>query len=174
MTTPCPSDLLEALARHGVRVYLKEGRLTMRHPWPDLRQAPPEVAELLRWLKAMRAKVKAYLHGLEDELGPGLAVAFPPSLRPDGTCWACRSVMWWLSVHNVLVCAVCHPPAHRGWVARWVPAREAATLKRTVRAVPVCAGENIPRGILGNPPEAGRPWLPPDASSAGIPGRLNT
>ncbi len=65
--TTSPSDLLAALVRHGVRVYLKEGQLYMRHPWPDLTQAPPEALDLLRRLKAMRPAVKEYLHGLEAE-----------------------------------------------------------------------------------------------------------
>ena len=38
------------------------------------------------------------------------------------TCFACKSVRFWQSIHGVTVCATCHPPAHPDLVARWLEA----------------------------------------------------
>jgi hypothetical protein len=44
--------------------------------------------------------------------------------RPDVVsrerCPACHSRRFWRSVHGVVVCAVCHPPAGPGLVAEWI------------------------------------------------------
>lgn len=55
--------------------------------------------------------------------GPGDGspkVARPPWLTKEGFCYVCKGRRFWLSVHGVLVCARCHPPASPKLVARWI------------------------------------------------------
>ena len=35
-------------------------------------------------------------------------------------CRACHGTRFWLSIHGVTVCGICHPPASSNLVARWV------------------------------------------------------
>jgi hypothetical protein len=39
-----------------------------------------------------------------------------------GPCYTCRECCWWLSVHDVVVCGRCHPPAYPEHVKAWIPA----------------------------------------------------
>lgn len=39
--------------------------------------------------------------------------------RLNGSCYACHGFDYWLSVHGVMVCSRCHPPACDGLVVRW-------------------------------------------------------
>ena len=39
--------------------------------------------------------------------------------RPDGTCYACHGREAWLSVHGILICGRCHPPATPALVKEW-------------------------------------------------------
>ncbi len=48
----------------------------------------------------------------------GKVRAIPPVL--PGACWACGQARYWLSVHDVLVCGTCHPPAHASLVVEWL------------------------------------------------------
>ena len=36
-------------------------------------------------------------------------------------CYACKGRRFWRSVHGVIVCATCHPPAASERVERWMP-----------------------------------------------------
>jgi hypothetical protein len=38
----------------------------------------------------------------------------------DSLCAACGRQAWWRSVHGLLVCGACHPPASPEFVARFV------------------------------------------------------
>ncbi len=49
---------------------------------------------------------------------PGRVRAVAPT--SPGACWACRTTRCWLSIHGVLTCALCHPPAHPSLVAEWL------------------------------------------------------
>ena len=40
--------------------------------------------------------------------------------QPSGVCWACGSSRYWLSIHDALICARCHPPAHTSVVQEWL------------------------------------------------------
>lgn len=57
---PIPG-LLALLSRYGVRVYLRDGRLKAKRPWPSWEDAPGPVRYALRWLKARRNELEAYL-----------------------------------------------------------------------------------------------------------------
>lgn len=37
-----------------------------------------------------------------------------------GECHACHEYAWWLSIHGVLVCGVCHPLATPDLAKRWI------------------------------------------------------
>ena len=41
-------------------------------------------------------------------------------------CYACRTSSFWRSIHDPVVCAVCHPPADPSLVEEWIdtPSRE--------------------------------------------------
>jgi len=55
------AGLLELLARYGVRVYLQDGRLLVKKPWPSWDDVPEQVRQTLRWLKARKDELKRYL-----------------------------------------------------------------------------------------------------------------
>ncbi len=40
--------------------------------------------------------------------------------RPEGGCYACHGTRYWLSIHQALICGVCHPPAYPSLVAEWI------------------------------------------------------
>ncbi|MGD0658833.1 MAG: hypothetical protein ABSD38_12270 [Syntrophorhabdales bacterium] len=40
-------------------------------------------------------------------------------------CPSCHEFAWWLSIHGVLVCGLCHPPASPALVKRWIGDQEA-------------------------------------------------
>src|SRR5262245_13487184 len=42
-----------------------------------------------------------------------------PSAR-DRLCPACRRYAWWLSIHGMVVCGRCHPPASSELVRGWL------------------------------------------------------
>jgi hypothetical protein len=73
--TTSPSDarkpdtiggLLELLSRYGVKVYLRNGRLKVTRPFPTWEEAPGPVRYALRWLKARRQELKAYLREQQE------------------------------------------------------------------------------------------------------------
>jgi hypothetical protein len=40
--------------------------------------------------------------------------------RAPGACMTCGSTRFWLSVHEKLVCGICHPPASPTLVREWL------------------------------------------------------
>ena len=63
--------------------------------------------EDLEILKAHKAKVLATLR---TEASPKLV------------CYACRERHFWRSIHGVVICGTCHPPASPDLVAEWLEA----------------------------------------------------
>ena len=55
------AGLLDLLAHYGVKVYLRDGKLKVRKPWPSWEDAPSPVRYALRWLKARRQELEVYL-----------------------------------------------------------------------------------------------------------------
>ena len=55
----------------------------------------------------------------KEELDQAAEVTTPRPLwqRSDGSCHTCRTTGAWLSIHNVLVCLTCHPPANETLIA---------------------------------------------------------
>ncbi|ACX51199.1 hypothetical protein Adeg_0022 [Ammonifex degensii KC4] len=53
--------LLELLSRHGVEVYLRDGTVKVRKPWPSWDGAPGPVKDALRQLKAQREELRRHL-----------------------------------------------------------------------------------------------------------------
>ena len=60
-------------------------------------------------LKAMKAEVLATIRR-----------PAPPRPVKSITCYSCRGGRFWISVHGVTVCTVCHPPADPSFVAEWI------------------------------------------------------
>lgn len=60
------AGLLELLSRYGVRVYLQDGRLKVKKPWPSWEDAPGPVKAALRWLKARQEELRRYLEERQD------------------------------------------------------------------------------------------------------------
>jgi hypothetical protein len=46
-----------------------------------------------------------------------------PTARP-AKCMACQNRRFWRSVHGVVICAKCHPPAAPSLVAEWLDSAE--------------------------------------------------
>ena len=74
---------------------------------------PPDLPEERRWWARAR---------FEDL--PTLAAYFRGSARrpEDGPCPWCGRREWWRSIHGVVVCGHCHPPAVPGLVVEWLDA----------------------------------------------------
>jgi TubC N-terminal docking domain len=64
---------------------------------------------------ALSAADLAALKALKSDI---LATLQRPATRI--TCYSCRGHRFWLSVHGVTVCAVCHSPADPSLVAKWI------------------------------------------------------
>ncbi|MDA8335938.1 MAG: hypothetical protein M0Z41_13310 [Peptococcaceae bacterium] len=70
------SDLVTALARHGVTLRPGDGRLRLAMPWPP-DQAPEAVRPLLRELKARKVEALAYLIRQTTPAPPALPEVLP-------------------------------------------------------------------------------------------------
>ncbi len=48
--------------------------------------------------------------------------AAPQARKTDTShvCPSCHTFSWWLSIYNVLVCGVCHPPARSKFAKQWI------------------------------------------------------
>ena len=53
----------------------------------------------------------------EDKAQPLLEAGKITELK---ACHNCKTYSWWLSIHGVLRCGVCHPPPREGLVKRWI------------------------------------------------------
>ena len=42
--------------------------------------------------------------------------------RPRVICYSCKGSRFWLSIHGVVICGACHPPASPRLVVRWIGA----------------------------------------------------
>ncbi len=40
-------------------------------------------------------------------------------VKPAHPCHICHEYAWWLTIHDVLICGVCHPPVP-GTVKKWI------------------------------------------------------
>ncbi len=84
-----------------------EGPITYRWPGGEVRlevgkpvELPPERARKL--LRKASGKVRAV------------------SPIPSGACRACGKSRYWLSVHDTLICGICHPPADSSLIVEWL------------------------------------------------------
>lgn len=65
----------------------------------------------------------------EEDLTPKL---FPGHWRiPIHPCTVCHSPRLWISFHNVIVCAICHPPADRRLIRKWIDLSQPAKRKQS-------------------------------------------
>lgn len=53
------------------------------------------------------------LHPIVELIGEG-------KVDPASNCYVCGEFFWWLSIHGVLICGICHPPAASYLVKRWI------------------------------------------------------
>ena len=53
-----------------------------------------------------------------------LATLQPRPTAARVVCYACRERRFWRSIHGVVVCGTCHPPAAPRLVERWLPGSE--------------------------------------------------
>lgn len=49
-------------------------------------------------------------------------------------CHTCHTFSWWISIHGVLVCGVCHPSARPDLVKRWIGDPECYTRLKASRS----------------------------------------
>ena len=79
-----------------------ESERPLRYRWPngEIRLLPNQPVHLDRE-RALRLLAKA---------GGKVHVVGPPA--QEGACPACHRARYWLSIHDALICEVCHPPAH--------------------------------------------------------------
>lgn len=47
------------------------------------------------------------------------ALLMSGTIEPASPCYLCREFFWWLSIHGVLICGNCHPPAVPELIKRW-------------------------------------------------------
>ena len=40
--------------------------------------------------------------------------------RPPTPCWACGKRKRWLSIYDVVVCGICHPPWSPYYLKEWI------------------------------------------------------
>lgn len=96
------ADLLIAdLRSRGVTLVPDGDRLRCR---PKSALDPEDLAALAEH----KAEVLAVLRAQTSSPVPGKLV-----------CWACRERRFWLSIHGVVVCGLCHPPPP-DLVAEWL------------------------------------------------------
>jgi hypothetical protein len=100
-------EIVAKIERIGGHVFLEGDRLKARVP-----DGHPEASALVEELRTQKAEVIRLLR----ESGP------PPhsDLAEPEHCGACLGFIFWLSVHGVKVCAVCHPPASPRVVRAWL------------------------------------------------------
>lgn len=58
--------------------------------------------------------------GLNAEIIDAIEETEEPEPAIDPACQACRRTRFWRSIHGVIVCGICHPPAAPNLVAEWV------------------------------------------------------
>ena len=37
-----------------------------------------------------------------------------------GGCMCCKGILFWVSMHAVVICVACHPPANRSLAIEWI------------------------------------------------------
>lgn len=114
-----------------------------------LRAAKAELVELLR--------AEAEAPAVETNDSPAAPPAEPPTAQARDVlppCYCCRGTKFWKSVHGVIVCGACHPPAVPELVAEWleaaapVPRRISPPFPLLVRG-PQFGPKLVQRGIPG-------------------------
>ena len=95
-------SLVRDLRVRGVRLEAKGGRLVVDAPKGLLSDRD------LAQLRSQKSTIIKMLATVAEPDGPRLR------------CFACRESRFWVSVHGVTVCGICHPPASSNLVARWV------------------------------------------------------
>ena len=100
-----PDALISELRNRGVSLIPDGDRLRCR-PRSVLTDQDLEL------LRAHKAAVLAALAG-DDK---------PPTRRL--VCFACHDRRFWRSIHGVVVCGNCHPPASERLVREWLPEAE--------------------------------------------------
>ncbi|MGA2107132.1 MAG: hypothetical protein ABSH25_05755 [Syntrophorhabdales bacterium] len=65
--------------------------------------------------------------------------------EPAGPCHVCGTFSWWLSIHNVIVCAVCHPPASPTLVKEWIGDPELYNQMKATRPAVILSWEEARR-----------------------------
>ncbi|MGD0488255.1 MAG: hypothetical protein ABSB94_13785 [Syntrophorhabdales bacterium] len=78
----------------------------------------------------------------EDKAHGLLAAGKIAELKP---CHVCNEYAWWLSIHGVLVCGICHPPAP-GTVKKWIGDQEAVNRMKVARPAVVLSWQEIRGG----------------------------
>lgn len=88
-------EILSELAERGVSVRADGNALKLR---------PAKILDetLLSRVREHKPEILAALMGL-----------------PTERCRACRSWLFWVSIHGAVTCAACHPPADRKLVKVW-------------------------------------------------------
>lgn len=56
----------------------------------------------------------------EEEGEVGFELETLPQHRRAKVCYACKGIRFWKSVHNLVSCAVCHPPPDPSLVTEWI------------------------------------------------------
>ena len=95
------------LERNGYSFQMRDGRIQFEHQGPGR----PDASRVKPWLselKARKAEAVEFLQAREEERRKQQAKS---SWTPPDRCYCCGHHEWWLSIHGVTVCAVCHPPA---------------------------------------------------------------
>ena len=72
-----------------------------------------------------RLKIKAPKGTITDEIRQALgreraAIWTLLRSRRAGCCACCKDSRFWMSVHAVVICATCHPPADSSLAVEWV------------------------------------------------------
>lgn len=100
------AETLTELSRRGVTIRVEGDTLRLK----------PRVAlddGLLARIRAHKVEIIRLLatrNGGEVEIGPSL---------PIRRCRACKSWLFWVSVHGAAACVTCHPPASLSLVKTW-------------------------------------------------------
>lgn len=77
------------------------------------------------------ARLKARFDGdVVEVLEPEPDPAAPGNPEPNPSCHACSGRRFWRSIHGVVVCGECHPPASDSLVAEWVEVPEPGTKEK--------------------------------------------
>jgi len=121
----------------GLTVHLDGDRLVIRGPRSADQTARALLGRKAEVVALLRTASWVLRHDTRGRLGlqaPVAPVPFPawedlpgwPDSTPAdpgaGPCYWCGRREWWRSIHGVVVCGHCHPPAVPGLVVEWLDA----------------------------------------------------